>query len=346
MKWKPSQLEPLLGHRAKAVAAVPPVVCIYGDDAGIIRQLSQKLFKTLLTNPDDPFLSEHINAEDLLHEPSRLLDAAATIAFGGGLRVIQLHGVHAEAGKPVLTAVTQAVQACLAASLQEVVMIIPAAGIDAKSALVTAVEKSPQGAGIRCFHDNNRDLSAVITTFFAAQNQKIMPDALAFLTENLGNDREVTLRELEVLSLYAGAGQPVTLVDCHATVSSAPSLSIFKLCDAIGERNIKAVDQHLQHMQEEGEDLFGASIMVARHLKRLLKVRRLIDAGTPAEVALKSLKPPVAFGQQEFLRQAQRYPASRLQQLHKHFYRLQLESRQGLLPANAVIERLLLSLSL
>lgn len=343
MKWKPAQLQVEL---SKASPNLPYLVCVYGDDAGVVRQFGKATVEKMLADPNDPFLSDRISVEDLQQEPGKLLDSASTMSFGGGTRVIRVEGVNGDLTANQMKPVVEAVKYCLEQPLQDVIIIIPAPRVDAKNALAKEIEKHKVAVAIRCFQDTARDLNTFIREYFQKEGKRISGDALSFLLENLGNDREITQRELEVLNLYAGKEDEITLEHCLETVSSAPSLNIFKLCDAIGNRDKKAVDIHLQHMVEEGEDLFRASTLILRHLRRLLKARELMDSGMSSDAALKSLAPPVFFGKPEFLRQAQTYPKVRLEQAYDRFYKLQRDSRQGLVSANHAYERGILGLGL
>jgi len=341
MKWNAGTLKQALTKKAEDL---PSLVLIYGDDAGAVRQYSKSLSSLVCKDFNDPFLSDRISVEDILENSGALKDAASTLSFGGGVRLVRLEGVNGSLNADVLKKVTESVKHCLSEPVEGSVIVISAPGLDAKKALAKNIEKSKIAAAVRCFHDSARDLSQVVREFFQNTGKTVAPDAMAFLTENLGNDREITLRELEKLDTYAGKDKPIALEHCLASIASAPSVNVFKLCDAIGMRNRKEVDLYLNHMLDEGEDLFLASVLVLRHLKRLLKCKELMLTGLNADKAMMKLAPPVMFGKPEFMRQVNGYPVARLKTLHDKFYNMQLESRAGLIPANLVFERSLLGL--
>lgn len=340
MKWKPDQLKAAIANKD-----FPAVVMVYGDDAGQVRELAESVVKSCGTDPNDPFLSDRISAEDISAEPGRLLESATTISFGGGLRLIQISGVNGAIDKSSLNAVTAALKDVLEADVQDVLVVVPAPNQEPASPVVKAVEGAKKGgAAIRCYQDNARSLPDVIRKGLG--QKRVLPDAMAFLMENLGNDRAITQQELIKLDLYTGERAEVTLADCLASVANAPSVTVFKLCDAIALRDKKQVDQLLNLIHQEGEDWHFISTMVLRHLRRVKECQHIMSRGMNVYDAMGELSPPVRFAKKEFAQQVQGYPAKRLETLVERFYELQLVTRQGVVPPDLAAMRSLLGLSL
>lgn len=338
MKWYPNQFKQNLTN-------LPPLLLVYGEDGGLVSELAQKASEASGVVLDDPFASTRMDAAELAKEPSRLLEVATTITFMGGKQLIRVDGCNSGLTTTELAGVTEAVKACLSESLQDVQIIVPAAGLEAKSALAKAVESSKSAAAVRCYHDTSRDLGTVIREFFRDKNKTIAPDAVAFLVENLGNDRAITKYELEKLDLYTAEQANVGLEECLAVIANAPSVGVFKLCDAIGSRDRAGVDKLVQALMAEGEDMHFITMMVHRHLKRLWACQRSMDGGNSLEGAMKSLKPPVLFGKDDFARQVRMYPKKRLEGLAERLVTFQHESRLGTVPPSLAAARLLLGLA-
>ena len=343
MKWNPRQLEDAAG---KGLAALPPVILVYGDDGGLVRSLVKKA-AAVVCPTDDPFLVDSMNADDIKNTPSLLLESAQTIGFGG-TKLIKVDAAHADASGN--TAVTNAVKSLLAEEMQSgadmgVVVVIAATGIDAKSAMAKAVEGHKQAAAVRCFLDSGRDLATVINEKLAQSGQSMTPEARQFLIDNLGNDRGITESELDKLMIYSADASQITLEDCLEVIAAAPSVTVFKLCDAIGLRDRQKTDAMLHMLQHEGVDGNMMLAMVARHLRRLLECQKLCNQGMNPQQAMMKLRPPVFMGKDEFQMQLRRYPMSRLENALERLYQLQADSRKGVHPSDDVIHRGLLALS-
>lgn len=339
MKWNPKQLETAA---ANGEADLPRLIVVYGDDGGLVRHLVRKTAQAVCPN-DDPFLVDKLIADDIKQTPSLLTESAQTIGFGG-TKLITVDAAHADAAGNA--AVTAAVKDLLSEDLPTTaVIVIAATGIDAKSALAKAVEGHKQAAAIRCFLDSGRDLTTVISEKLATTGQKITPEARQFLVENLGNDRGITESELDKLLLYTADETQITLEHCLEVIASAPSVTVFKLCDAIGLRDRKQTDATLQMLQHEGVDGNMMLAMVARHLRRLLECQALCGQGMRPQDAMNRLRPPVFMGKDLFQQQLGCYPKQRLEQALERLYILQASSRKGFASSDDIIHRGLLALS-
>ena len=83
-------------HEADRFVAAPPksleVALVFGPDAGLVQERTEKLLKTVVSDLTDPFNSIDLNEATLLADPARLADEAAAISMLGGRRVIRVRG--------------------------------------------------------------------------------------------------------------------------------------------------------------------------------------------------------------------------------------------------------------
>lgn len=343
MKWNLGQLQAAL---KKGAAELPPLVLIYGEDGGTVREYARHVSCMVTPDLDDPFMTSKVSVEDIAQEPSCIRDNAGTVSFGAGLRLVRVEGVNGDLTAATLTKVADALKTALSDPQDGSVIVVAAPGVLNTHAMAKAVEKDKKAVAVRCFHDNARDISSVIQEFMGKYNLRVRPDAMSFLRDNLGNDRDITYRELETLSIYAQGEGEVTLEHCLETISSAPSVSVFKLCDAVGMRDAVQVEKCLKLLKEEGEDLNMILSLVLRHLRRLLQAKEYMNEGMNADAAMAKLTPPVFFGKREFGAQLNKYPLGRLRRLSERFYTLQKQSRTTGLPSDLILERGILSQSM
>lgn len=339
MKWNPQQLEAAV---AKGLDALPPLLMVYGDDGGLVHKLAKKAALAVCPN-DDPFLVDKLLADDIKNTPSLLTEAAHTIGFGG-TKLITVDAAHMD--KQSNAAVTDAVKSLMSEDLPtSAVVVISASGVDAKSALAKAVEGHKQAAAVRCFLDSGRDLATVINEKLGTTGQTMTPDARQFLIDSLGNDRGITESELDKLLLHTADESQITLEHCLESIAAAPSVTVFKLCDAIGLRDRKKTDALLQMLQHEGVDGNMMLAMVARHLRRLLECQNHIAQGLRPQDAMNKLRPPVFYEKDVFQQQLSRYPKNRLETALERLYQIQADSRKGYTGSDDTIHRGLLALS-
>lgn len=314
------------------------ITLLHGDDVGLARDLAKRL-ASLLTNGDDLAL-EKVSALNILEDASALYDAALSVSMFASLKVIIIEDFVNLGQKQA--SLTKVLSEFLSQydNLEDTFIIIPTVGLDSTSALVKNFEKHASAMSIRCFVDSNFDLKKVVLEFFAEKNKKIDPKAVMFLQSSLGNDRMITLQELEKLDLYTINKEVISMQDCLDCIVSADSVNLFKLCDAIGLSDANNVQKYLLMLKEEGIDFNTILSVVLRHLKRLLTVKSLSEQNSsPISAELKNLKPPVFFGKDIFIKQAEDQSLHSLQNMVFEFLKLQTQVRFNPKIAQSLMEK-------
>jgi DNA polymerase-3 subunit delta len=333
---------------AARLKPLPPLVLLWGEDAGAIRQSAQQVIAATAIDPADPFATDKLTLADLASEPTRLMESAQTMSFTSPHRLIWLQGVSGEETTAQLAVLTQAVKDTLSLNLQGVTIVLPLPRVLEKtSAIVKAVEAHPQALSVRFFADSGRDIAQFLQTELKAAGKAITPPALQLLADGLGADRDIARREVEKLALYVGQVAEITEDDVLASLSGAIAADAFRLAEAVGSRNPAQTDRLLQHLLQQGEDLNSAFSLTLNHLQALKTAQTLQKQGNTEDDILKATgkfrAPPQA--RQAFLAQAQRYPAARLASLADYALDALTQSRSGTLDANLVLSRALLALS-
>lgn len=153
-----------------------------------------------------------------------------------------------------------------------------------------------------------------------AQGGTIDRAAAVALTEALTRDGEVDPRlanvELEKLLTYAGS-RPVTTSDVTLLVTPVSLESIFRLVDALAERNGPLATTLLHQFLAADEHPLGLLALVTRQFRLLLQTQALQEAGARAG-ELESRLPVPPFVAQKLARQARRFSPELLRAaLHK-----------------------------
>lgn len=333
---------------AQNLRPLPPLVLLWGEDAGALRQAAQQVIAATGVDVNDPFAAEKITLTDLLAAPSRLADSAQTMSFTSPHRLIWVQGISGDESAATLTALTQSVKTALEFPLEAVtiVLAVPHA-LEKTSPLVKAVESHSKALAVRFFVDSSADIGSFLKNEFNAAGVAIEPEALQLMTAGLGADRELARREVEKLLVYAGEDAPITTAHVQACLSGAIPADAFRLAEAVGNRNRTETDRLLQHLIHQGEDLTAAFTLTLRHLQNLKTAQTLRARNEPEGEILKAtgkIRAPRNV-QNEFLRQAQAYPAARLTSLASYATETLSQARSGLLDPTLVFSRALLGLS-
>lgn len=330
------------------LAPLPPLVLLWGEDAGAIRQAAQTVIQATGVDVNDPFAAEKLTLADLQATPQRLAEGAQTLSFTSPHRLIWLQGISGDEAAGAVSMLTEAIKDTLALPLQAVTIVVPVPRLLEKtSALTKAVEAHPQALSVRFFVDTARDITQWLQTEFKTAGKAIEPPALQLLAEGLGADRDVARREVEKLVLYAGDESPITEAHVHASLAGAVPADAFRLAEAVGRRDAAQTDALTQHLLQQGEDLSAAFSLALRHLNSIRQAQALRGQGQPDAEILKltgKLRAPQAV-QADFLNQVKRYPPHRLATLADYAVETLTQARSGLLEGNFVLQRALLALS-
>jgi DNA polymerase III subunit delta len=259
------------------------VVLLYGDDAGMIRERAEALVRAVAGSLDDPFLVTDLTREEV----RRLPDEAAGLSLIGGRRVVRMRDVTDAATDPVQV---------LLKSPAPALVVLEGPALATRSRLRTILEAAADGVAIGCYPEEGRALEDTIRETLRVNGAGIEPDALSWLTQQLGADRVSTRAELEKLALYAGAGQRVDLQAAMICVGDLAGLSLDDALFAATTGDVTTADRALEAAVGEG----AAPVQILRaalgHLQRLHRARLAMDEqGLSAAEAVKALRPPVFY---------------------------------------------------
>ena len=322
---------------AKPVAAIRTVL-VYGPDTGLVRERSDALMRTAVTDLSDPFLVAELAAETVVRDPALLADEAAAIALTGGRRAIRVR----DCGDAIAPAVKSMMQQPTGDSL----VVLQAADLGPRSALRKLCEDANDAAAVPCYADDARDLDRVVHETLAAEHLNVSPEASAYLVANLGSDRGITRSELQKLALYARGRQRVELDDAAAVVGDSAALSLDDLCYAVTDGDMAGLDRAMERSLQEGQSEVAILRAVSRHLLRLQVTVDRMSRGDSAEHAIKALRPPVFFKRAtQFRRQAQGWRSDRIKRALELALSAEIGCKRTGMPASAVCGRALMQIA-
>ena len=259
------------------------VVLLFGDDVGLMRDRAEALVRTAAGSLDDPFRVAELGRDEI----GRLPDEAASLSLTGGRRVVRVRDA-TDAATPAVTAALKGPGAAL--------VVLEAPGLATRSRLRTLLEGAPDGVAIGCYPEEGRALEETIRETLRACGAGIEPDALSWLSQQLGADRASTRAELEKLALYVGPGNRVDLDAAMTCVGDLAGLSLDDALFAATTGDVTTADRALEAAVAEG----AAPVQILRaalgHLQKLHRARLAMDEhGLTAADAVKGIRPPVFY---------------------------------------------------
>ena len=310
-------------------------VLLYGVDEGLVRERAGTAVGSVLDDPADPFRLAQLAAGAIARDPALLADEVAAISMVGGRRVIRLR----DAGDEIAAPLKAVLESCPGDAL----VVIEAGNLSPRSTLRKLCEGAENAAAVACYADTEGDLGRLVDEVLGGADIAIDREARDFLLANLGGDRQMSRRELEKLALYVGVGGQADLAAAAACVGDSSALTLDDLVHAVANGDTGGVVRYLQRNWDEGLAPVTVLRAMQRHLQRLHLVGGLCAAGRTMDDALRQLRPPVFWKQQQgFRQQASRWSTRRLEDAMAQLTEAEIDSKSTGLPPHAVCERALL----
>jgi DNA polymerase-3 subunit delta len=296
------------------------LVLLYGPDSGLITQRSQLIKKNYLGEKYDESQYIQIFENSLKENPDKLIEEAFSVSlFGENKKLIILREA-----KDFLTKI---IKDYINKTDQNTLVVIQAEDLSPSSSLRKLAEGEDMIAAIPCYLDNQATLKQYIMETLNKEGYKIDSPALAYLLDNLGNDREISAKELEKLMLYKYKEKNIKLEDVENLVVNNASVFLDKLIYAFFNKNYIEAYKNLLILLEENHVVVIVRSLI-NHTNRLIYIKESINLSENIDVALKSLRPPVFFTHVDsFKRQVSLYSLEELYKILELFINIEVDSK-------------------
>ncbi len=226
-----------------------------------------------------------------------------------------------------LNAEAQAALTDALATLPETTLVILAAvKLDGRLKFTKALKKTAHWIEIDAPQDPVA-LAAWAARRFAELG-KTIDDRLALALAEKAAHLTGLAQQVEQIALYAGDAPEIPRAAVEALWRAAPTDNIFGITDALGARDAAAALDAVAEAERAGTHYLQVLALVESALRRLVGVRRGMDAGLSNDAIAKQLgvKPGAVYYQR---RRAEGWRADALQQLHRDVLELEYKIKSG-----------------
>jgi DNA polymerase-3 subunit delta len=315
-----------------------PVYAIDGDERLLVDEALLAIKKKTLSARAADFNFDLFTAPET--PVSRILDAAKTLPAFAPLRMVVV-----KSADKLPAADTEALVEYVEDPSPSTVLVLVGDKFDARTKLYKAFDKA--GATLRFSHASEREMPELIRRRAKTIGAAIDDAGIRMLIEAVGPDLGAAASALEKLVLYVGPGtsKSITAADVEALVSPAREESIFAFSDAVGRGDVREALRGLHNMVTvaRGHPL-GLLAMIARHWRKLLIAKSMLDAKEPATRIQSALEVP-PFIVDKLIAQAKRHSVRGLTRGLRAIALADQAMKGGKLEAERVMERLVLLLA-
>lgn len=262
------------------------VFLAYGPDGGLVRETAQRLIRYL--SGDDPASADVFifDGPELDAEPGRLITEARSTSLFGGKRIIRVRN----ASKSLVMPLTE-----LRDDPGGTAIVLEAGNLAPRDALRALVEAAKLGRALPCYPDTDETLTNLMRETFNQAGIRVDSDVVPTLREILGNDREITRRELEKLTLFAGTTKSLTREDVLTLCADNGALAIDAILDATGGGHAEKLEMALNRALSASINPQQLLAMLTNHFAALRRWRVDVDQGKTPRAVLENVKPKPHF---------------------------------------------------
>lgn len=313
------------------------ILLVYGPDTGLVRETAQRLVRHYAGAGSDGMGLVTLDGKELDGDPGRLLVEARTASLFGEKRVVRVR----DAGKSVAVPLGD-----LAADPSGAIVVLEAGNLAPRDALRALVEGAKTGRALPCYADSDETILKLINESFSSAGIRAEPEVAVTLRDQLGNDREVTRREIEKLVLFADQSKILTREDVLTLCADNAALVIDEIADAIGTGHAEKLDQALSRALAANINTQQLLSSVTLHFAQLRRWRTVVDSGVGVREVLEGARPKPHFSRRSALEQQLRlWTDSSLALAMGRMHDATGESRKNYGRSETVVRRVFLALA-
>lgn len=304
---------------------------LYGPDSGladmVVKSVSKYQNKDITTLYAPDILSDASHLYDALFSPSLLGDTPLIVIRDAGDKFTKFWKELLAENKPF-----------------ETFVIIVAGELAAKSSLRKLFEKEKNLIATACYHDDTGQINALICRTLKGIDYD--RDVTKYLEENLGNDRMVSMNELEKLKLYAESTGKLTLEDVILVTGGNAEAGFNDLNNAVLSGDIKGLEKWFDMLTKEGESIIAILRIISKYVEKLIFIKGKIENGENMDTAMRSLRPPLFFKQIPITKQhIMKHNLTSLTSAYKKLSDAELSIKSGIQPDTIIARQALLEIS-
>lgn len=300
-------------------------VLIYGPDSGLVRERALAITNTLLGKNYDPLNRVELTGAQVKADAAILLDELNAMSLMGGRRVVIL--------REPTERIESVIKGAFEGTKNSTYLIIEAGELSSTSSIRKLFEKEEHFAALPCYLEDERGMEQTIRSILSGYGLNASQDAVLYLVSNLGNDRLVTLKELEKIALYMGEEKNVTLEIAMLLTGNNASEGFDDLCNSIALGKISESAKLLTHLLHEGTQPVAIVRTLVRYFQRLDLLQGYIKSGQNRDQAIKMLRPPIFYKSVPIIERAlSRWSAAKISYSLNLLLRTEKELKSSILP--------------
>lgn len=321
----------------------------YGEEAYLMEASVNKIKGALISPQFEEFNFQLIEGKDLIVE--KLIDVCETLPFMASHRLVLVRDFEGLQGKKrVISEEEEGILIDYLPKIPESTCLIFYGNetVDSRKRLVKALGKV--GQSIQFEKLKEPELAKWIEDYVKQGGKKITAKEISYLmnhTDYVGRNSNQTLgdmaNELDKVIAFVGEGEKIEIHHIEEISTFKLQNDIFKLLDAIGQRNVPEAMKRLDELLAEGEAVIRLMVTLGNQVKHILSVKSLMEEGYSSKLAAGKIgiHPFVA---SKCAAQGKYYSEKRLRRLLNLFLERDYEIKSGKINDRIALELLIMEM--
>ncbi len=275
----------------------PFLALIYGVDYGLINErvklLTHSFFKEKESQTSKLNIFD-IETNNLLNNPETMETEAKSLSLLNDKKLIRIRNANDK--------LIDIIKNYLLNPEDSSLIILTAENLSPRSKLRIFFEKHNTAVSIPCYMDDKNTILDLINNQFIKENIKINKDTKELFASYLGEDRQVTLSEIEKAILLSGKDKTLTNKDILSYIEDSSATNIDELYDCTLSGDAERSFAILFRIQSQGANAISIIRVFIRQLQNLLALKTL-SKNNNIDVAINNFKPPIFFKRKQNIKQ-------------------------------------------
>ncbi len=186
-------------------------------------------------------------------------------------------------------------------------------------------------------------LTLWIKSKFRQSNKKITQEALFYLQSMVGSNLNRLFNEIEKIDIYTKDHRIIEKEDIAVTIGGSEAVNIFKVLDAIGDKDIKNAIDGLVKLNQGNLHYLSIFAMIYRQVKLILQIKLLLRSRLNFKEIEKKLKLP-CFVIEKMIEQSKKYTFKEICRAYELLNIADLELKNSQKESKIILEELVMDI--
>ncbi|RYZ90622.1 MAG: DNA polymerase III subunit delta [Proteobacteria bacterium] len=281
-----------------------PLYFLFGEEPYLLNQCVERFKYAVLTEGAIDFNYSLFYASDA--EASSVRDAVETLPMMAARRLVILKEAQELTDKEWAE-----LDPLISNPVESSVFVLLASRVDKRKKPIRAMMETADCVEFKKPFDNQ--IPGWVQHIAGTLGLEIAEDATMLLAKLVGSHLTEIEGELKKLGDFMGTRRRIEVADVAQVVSRSKEESVFDFTRAIGESDRVRALEHLVHLLDQGQSEVGIVILLARHIRMLLSVKRGTDQGLAGSKLAQFAQVPPYF-LENYVQQSRTWTVKKLEQ--------------------------------